>query len=102
MEVFYGKFHFVFPLTIEYDYREAIIGEIDALQKEIKAFEDAAGVKMSYLTEEERKILLEQSKKTSQSLQLILDSLPVEHTPQACASAQEPCPIHSPEGAYQL
>jgi hypothetical protein len=100
MESFYGKSIAVFPLAIEYDYREAVIYEIEELQKEVKAIE----VEVPRSTEDGHKIeiALERRQKTAQALQILLDSLPVEYTPQACASAQEPCPIHSPEGAYQL
>jgi hypothetical protein len=98
MEKFYGKSISVFSLEIEYDYREAVIYEIETLQKEAKALE----VEVPHLTEEERKIVLAQRQGTAQALQILLDNLPVEHTPQACASAQEPCPIHSPEGDYPL
>jgi hypothetical protein len=100
MESFYGKSITVFPLEIEYDYREAVMYEIEALQKEVKALE----VEVPHSTEEGHKIeiALGRRQKTVQAFQTLLNSLPVEHTPQACASAQEPCPIHSPEGAYPL
>jgi hypothetical protein len=98
MEEFYGKSLAVFPLEIEYDYREAIIYEIETLQKEIKVLT----VEVPHLTEEERKLVLARHQGTAQALQILLDSLPVEHKPQACASAQKPCPIHSSEGDYPL
>jgi hypothetical protein len=98
LEDFYGKTVAVIPFTIEYDHQEALIREIATLQKESKALE----VEVPYLSDENRKIVLEQNQKKSQALQLILDSLPVEHKPQACASAQKPCPIHSHEGDYPL
>jgi hypothetical protein len=98
MEEFYGKSISVCSLEIEYDYREAVIYEIETLQKEAKALE----VEVPHLTEEERKIVLAQRQGTAQALKIILAILPVEHKPQACASAQKPCPIHSSEGDYPL
>jgi hypothetical protein len=98
MEEFYGKVLSAFPLEIEYDYREAVIYEIEMLQKEAKALE----VEVPHLTEEQRKIVLGKLQKAAQALQILLDSLPVEHKPQVCESAQKPCPIHSHEGDYPL
>jgi hypothetical protein len=100
MEEFYGKLIAVFPMAIEYDYKKAVIDEIEILQKEIKTLE----VRVPCSIEEECgiKMGLEQRQKTVQALQILLDSLQVEQKPQACASAQEPCPIHSHEGGYQL
>jgi hypothetical protein len=98
LDHFYGKTIDVIPFTVEYDHQEALIREIATLQEEVKALE----VEVPYLADENRKILLEQSQKKAQALQILLDSLPVEHKPQACASAQKPCPIHSSEGDYPL
>jgi hypothetical protein len=84
MEDYYGKIVTIVPIQVEYDPLEAVAAEIELLKAE------------------EQKLQADTHRKVTAIHDKIQSLSAIEYTPQACESAQEPCPIHSHEGAYQL